>query len=77
MTPGKKPGVAFWATVVVVVTLVLYPLSIGPTIWFYTHNAVPSWAQTPIEWFYAPLDWLAHKFPSPFFWYAYLWGWRL
>ena len=26
----KKPGVAFWATVVVVVALVAYPLSFGP-----------------------------------------------
>ena len=29
----KKPGVAFWATVVVVVILVGYPLSIGPACW--------------------------------------------
>jgi hypothetical protein len=31
----KKPGVAFWATVVVVVVLVLlaYPLSFGPACW--------------------------------------------
>jgi hypothetical protein len=30
MTDRKKPGVAFWATVVVVVLLVAYPLSFGP-----------------------------------------------
>ena len=30
MTDRKKPGVAFWATVVVVVVLVAYPLSFGP-----------------------------------------------
>jgi hypothetical protein len=29
----KKPGVAFWATVVVVVALVVYPLSFGPACW--------------------------------------------
>jgi asparagine N-glycosylation enzyme membrane subunit Stt3 len=29
----KKPGVAFWATVVVVVVLVAYPLSFGPACW--------------------------------------------
>ena len=28
--PKKKPGVAFWATVVVVVALVGYPASFGP-----------------------------------------------
>ncbi len=30
MTPRKKPGVAFWATVGLVVVLVAYPLSFGP-----------------------------------------------
>jgi hypothetical protein len=29
----KKPGVAFWATVVVVVVLIGYPLSFGPACW--------------------------------------------
>jgi hypothetical protein len=33
MTSRKKPGVAFWATVVPVVVLVLYPLSFGPACW--------------------------------------------
>ena len=33
MTDHKKPGVAFWATVVVVVALVTYPLSFGPACW--------------------------------------------
>ena len=33
MTDRKKPGVAFWATVVVVVALVAYPLSFGPACW--------------------------------------------
>ena len=33
MTDRKKPGVAFWATVVVVVVLVAYPLSFGPACW--------------------------------------------
>jgi hypothetical protein len=34
MTPSRKqPGVAFWATVVLVVALVAYPLSFGPWCW--------------------------------------------
>jgi hypothetical protein len=33
MTSRKKPGLAFWATVVVVVVLVAYPLSFGPACW--------------------------------------------
>src|SRR5262245_702049 len=30
---SKKPGLAFWATAVVVVGLVAYPLSFGPASW--------------------------------------------
>ena len=37
MDSGKKPGVAFWATVVVVVVLVAYPLSFGPACWITSH----------------------------------------
>lgn len=33
MSEQKKPGVGFWATVVVVPLLVLYPLSFGPACW--------------------------------------------
>jgi hypothetical protein len=33
----KKPGVAFWSTVVVVVVLVAYPLSFGPACWIMSH----------------------------------------
>jgi hypothetical protein len=33
MTDRKKPGVAFWATVALVVVLVGYPLSFGPACW--------------------------------------------
>jgi hypothetical protein len=32
MTSPKKPGVAFWATVVVVI-VAMYPLSMGPACW--------------------------------------------
>src|SRR5262245_11357547 len=34
----SKPGMAFWATVVVVTALIGYPLSFGPVCWF----AMPS-----------------------------------
>jgi hypothetical protein len=33
MTSRKPPSAAFWATVVVVVALVAYPLSFGPVTW--------------------------------------------
>jgi hypothetical protein len=51
----KKPGMAFWATVVVVVLLVLYPLSMGPWIAIYvsthqhqSHMVVPFAVYKPI-----------------------------
>jgi hypothetical protein len=37
----KKPGVAFWATVVVVVLLVVYPLSFGPACWLADRQILP------------------------------------
>jgi len=74
----KQPGVAFWATVVVVVAMMLaYPLSLGPAIWLYQHNFVPGWARTAIPYIYSPLEWLAHHGPGPvrdfFNWYVELW----
>jgi hypothetical protein len=33
MAERKKPGVAFWVTLVLVVTILGYPLSVGPVCW--------------------------------------------
>ena len=52
MTSRKKPGVAYWATVVVVVMLVAYPLSFGPTYWLCDHGILPI---TPVSFAYRPL----------------------
>jgi hypothetical protein len=41
MTSPKKPGVAFWTTVVVVAALVAYPLSFGPACWLGDRGVVP------------------------------------
>ncbi len=54
MTSRKKPGVAFWTTVVVVVVLLAYPLSFGPACWLAGENetamdAIPN-AYYPILW---------------------------
>jgi hypothetical protein len=45
----KKPGVAFWATVIVVVVLVAYPLSFGPVGWFYRTIGCPYWMRVAIS----------------------------
>jgi hypothetical protein len=53
MTDSKKPGVAFWATVVVVVVL-LYPISFGPACW------ITSRTTSAARWlpgFYWPILW--------------------
>jgi hypothetical protein len=41
MTSNKKPGVAFWATSVIVVALVAYPLSFGPACWGVRRGLIP------------------------------------
>jgi hypothetical protein len=64
MTHRKKPGVAFWATVVVVVVLVAYPLSWGPILWLNSHDAIPKLAQGPIAWFYYPILWICGHVPT-------------
>jgi hypothetical protein len=40
MVDRKKPGVAFWAAVVVAVAL-LYPLSFGPACWLADRDLLP------------------------------------
>jgi hypothetical protein len=57
MTSRKKPGVAFWATVALVVVIVGYPLSFGPACWISSHfandeSAFVSAAYRPIFWLY-------------------------
>ena len=57
MTDRKKPGVAFWAIVVVLVVLVGYPLSFGPACWWFSARQPPginlvSTAYWPIGWIY-------------------------
>ena len=79
----KQPGLAFWATVVVVAGLVLYPLSFGPACWWF---AGPQRAglfcagftdrYAPI--YYWPIGWLADRSPlvlhDAIIWYARLGG---
>jgi hypothetical protein len=73
----KKPGVAFWATVVVVVVLVAYPLSFGPACWIASQQWAPDGTNEVIDWFYSPASFVLHYAPKNFedalFWYASLW----
>jgi hypothetical protein len=57
MTPDrKKPGVAFWLTVVVVTALLAYPLSLGPAIWL---TARGYFRDSTVQSFYMPVLWSA------------------
>jgi hypothetical protein len=58
MTDRKKPGVAFWATVVVVAALVAYPLSLGPALWMENRGLLQSDYLTV----YGPLEGLGMQF---------------
>jgi hypothetical protein len=60
----KDPGVAFWATVVVVVALVAYPLSWGPACWIITRIGDPPWALEVYWKLYAPILWLDQHSPA-------------
>ncbi len=60
----KKPGVAFWATVVVVV-IVLYLLSFGPAFWLLDYCDNPEWACYAAEIVYFPILYVASVAPQP------------
>jgi hypothetical protein len=58
MTSRKHPSAALWATVVVVVAIllpVLYALSIGPAYWVLVRVDFPEWLTLLLADFYGPL----------------------
>ena len=57
----KAPSAAFWATVVVVVALVAYPLTFGPACWLVSHLHAP---QRPLRLLYWPLARVAWLTPG-------------
>jgi hypothetical protein len=77
MTSRKKPGVAFWATVILVAALVGYPLSTGPADWMRNHGWLSEGAIKALDWFYAPLPWTYKHSPTvvqrAIRWYASVW----
>jgi len=77
MTSRKQPGVAFWATVIVVLVLVGYPLSLGPTAWVVRQPWCPTWAFGVCMIIYSPIIWLEQNGPQPIRyairWYGQFW----
>jgi hypothetical protein len=70
MTDRTKPGVAFWATVVVAVVLVGYCLSSGPVIWMLSMGHLSIWT---VEIIYSPLTWIQDTSPEPIRRAGYQW----
>jgi hypothetical protein len=61
MTDRKKPGVAFWATVVMVALLVVYPLSFGPACWTASRDQSLSPLDRSVSQVYWPIGWLGMR----------------
>jgi len=61
VTSRKKPGVAFWATVVVV-GLGGYVLSVGPVEYLFQRGLLPDWVIEAGQWFHLPLGVLPERF---------------
>ena len=71
ITDRKKPGVAFWATVIVVVVLVAYPLSFGPACWLIWNVELSQPVLNFLDAFYDPLEWSQTTFDWAD-WYGHL-----
>ncbi len=72
----KKPGMSFWATVVVVCLLIAYPVSYGPLARF--NPRIPASLRPMMAIAYWPLDWIYIRGPDqplrrPLQWYVGLW----
>jgi hypothetical protein len=75
MTDRKKPGVAFWTTVVVVV-VILYALSVGPAACLMYRGLIPEPLWAHVETAYLPVVWVAtltDTTDAVFDWYVDLW----
>jgi len=83
MTSRKNPGVAFWATAIVVCLPLLYVLSFGPACWWvakdsdgqsYLWSVLGSDPEPHAPRVYWPIGWAAENGPKPVYhlicWYA-------
>ena len=80
MTDRRKPAAGFWITValvVLLVTLVAYPLSTGPAEWMRDHGWLSQGTIDALNWFYSPLPWTYQHSPDfiqrAIRWYGSLW----
>jgi hypothetical protein len=68
MTSSKKPGAAFWVTVVVVAGIIGYPMSFVAFMQLYKRGILPEWFVASISWIWFPLIescfWLSEHGPD-------------
>ncbi len=73
----KKPGMAFWATVVAVGVNGLYFAAAGPVNLMIDRGLMPKWLFTMCATIYRPLSWLIENGPEPIrralLWYFSFW----
>src|SRR5579872_7097424 len=60
----EKPGVAFWATVGLVVVLLGCSLSDGPMMWIWMRLDGPEWLYVAMKYVYAPYYWALNSSPA-------------
>ena len=76
MTDRKKPSVAFWATVSMVVLLVGYALSLGSLCWIERRVHIPEPLDLGLHYVYRPIIWArikSHRIDMLFERHVYLW----
>jgi hypothetical protein len=77
---SNKPGAAFWATMIIVVALAAYPLSVGPACWA---SSRANFGAETVSDVYRPLTWgmaRSARFADAVSWYSGMgaaddWGW--
>lgn len=72
----KRRGWVYW-TLAVLLTSLLYVLSIGPMFWLVVHTGLPTFLEKPANYFYLPVFWPCDHSPtyrSAFKAYVKLWA---
>jgi len=62
--PRKKPGVAFWVTVAVVVAVLAYPVSYGPWLYVTARWGNNTRFAAATAWAFVPLSIASHNEPQ-------------
>src|SRR5262249_52867833 len=67
----RKPGVAFFATLFLVASVLLYPVTFGVAVWLTARGFIE---RTTVESVYRPLLWIGIRSPAPVWTAIHWWG---